>query len=114
MVVPVKWERRGPEKATTCSTHPEAPAGLVVLPGICGEEDEMSVVVENESQLAIHVTDRDPIVIGCDEEQVPTMDDCRVVREQHKAFRAQVDFEGRSDAQDDQRIVESGKKKGNG
>ena len=84
MVVPVKWERRGSDKAIACSTHPEAPAGLAVLPGICGEEEEMSVVVENESQLAVHVTDRDPIVIGCEETQVPSLDDCRVMREQGK------------------------------
>ena len=84
MVVPVKWERRGIDKAVACSTHPEAPAGLTVLPGICGDEEEMSVVVENESQLAVHVTDRDPIVIGCEESDVPSLEDCRMMREQSR------------------------------
>ena len=64
------------------------------LPGICGEEDNMCVVIENESPLAIHVTDQDPIVVGCDEDQIPSMDACRAVREQRKNFRKQADFKG--------------------
>ena len=31
-VVPVQWQLRGAEKVTECSTHPEAPVGLTVLP----------------------------------------------------------------------------------
>ena len=39
VVVPVRWNRMGTEKVTTCSTHPEAPADLVVLPGVCDAKD---------------------------------------------------------------------------
>ena len=55
MVVPVQWDCHGGEKAYACSTHPDAPAGLKVLPGICSGEERMSLIVENESQLAVHV-----------------------------------------------------------
>ena len=52
MVVPVKWERRGQQKAVACSTHPEAPVDLKTLPGSCVSDKCMSLVVQNESSYA--------------------------------------------------------------
>ena len=47
-VVPIIWSLNGASEITQCSTHPEAPAGLDVLPGCCSVFGEhMSVVVEN-------------------------------------------------------------------
>ena len=71
----------------------------------------MSLIVENESQLAVHVKDTDPIAVGCEEDLAPTMDECRAVQEQRRNFIRQMDFSDASGMQDDQRIVESDRKK---
>ena len=62
-VVPVQWARRGAVKFTECSTHPEAPTGLVVLPGTCDDKEFASVIVENEAALPLTVSERD--FLGC-------------------------------------------------
>ena len=46
-IVPVRWQVTGSERVTECSTHPDAPDGLRVLPGECFAVDTMSLVVEN-------------------------------------------------------------------
>ena len=46
--VSVKWEKNGRDKVEHCSTHPDAPYGLKVLPGLCDSSDTMLVMVENE------------------------------------------------------------------
>eukprot|EP00973_Karenia_brevis_P043163 5978497-Karenia_brevis.AAC.1 len=60
-VLALKWNGK---KFTEVSTHPEAPAGLVVLPGSCEASEYMSVVVENESPLNIALTGRDFVAVG--------------------------------------------------
>ena len=75
-VLPVKWKTQGRSRAAECSTHPDAPAGLTVLPGPCTNSECMSVVVENESPLPITITEHDFIAIGVSEEEVPSLDSC--------------------------------------
>ena len=69
-ILPVKWHKCSGAKITECSTHPEAPTGLVVSPGPCGTCEEMSVVVENEAALPITITEKDLLVIGLREDYV--------------------------------------------
>ena len=57
VVVPVKWNMRGASRVTECSTDPEAPAGLTVLPSYCDSKENMSLVKENESPLPITISD---------------------------------------------------------
>ena len=86
-VVPVQWNMMGTEKVTVCSTHPEAPAGLVVLPGVCDSEEFASIVVENESALPVTVSEKDLIAAGVDEGALPSLEECSAVHErQHKFF----------------------------
>jgi hypothetical protein len=68
-VVPVKWYRQGKERITECSTHPEAPEGLAVLPGYCDAGEYMSLVVENESVLPITVSEQDFIAVQAVQEE---------------------------------------------
>ena len=82
------------EPVTECSTHPDAPTGLTVLPGICNATDRMSVVVENESALPITVTDTDVIAVGVSEDDVPSLESCRVVCEKQASFAQSLDWEG--------------------
>ena len=71
-VVPVCWDRKHAE-GMKCTTHPEAQAGLSVLPGVVGEAEQMSLVVENESSLPITVVDNEVLAVGVEEEEIPTL-----------------------------------------
>ena len=56
-IVPVAWNEKIRKSVTECTTHPDAPTGLAVLPGTCDCETEyMSLVVENEGELPVTVT----------------------------------------------------------
>ena len=79
-VVPVRWQMKGTDRVTACSTHPEAPVGLTVLPGPCRSDEEMTVVVENESVLPITVTENDAIAVGAEEGIVPSLESCSLVQ----------------------------------
>eukprot|EP00973_Karenia_brevis_P023681 3263050-Karenia_brevis.AAC.1 len=59
-VLPLKWNGKILQEV---STHPRAPAGLIVLPGPCEAKECFSVVVENELPLPITVTERDFIAV---------------------------------------------------
>ena len=70
-----------------CSTHPEAPVGLKVIPGPCPvDKDSFSVVVENESPLPLTVSEQDFIAVGVEEGGVPTLAACREVLQHQKDF----------------------------
>ena len=71
-VVPIRWDKAPDAEFTECSTHPEAPPGIAVLPGTCNACEEMSVVVENEGELPVTLSEQDFLAIGAAEEDVPT------------------------------------------
>ena len=48
----------------------------MVTPGPCGTCEEMSVVVENEAPLPVTITQKDLLVIGVGEDEVPSLDEC--------------------------------------
>jgi len=90
-VVPIQWNCNSsavPNKVeiTECSTHPEAPAGLKVLPGLCDSAELMSLVVENEAMLPITVTERDDIAVGVGEGVIPSLEACTAVHEKQAQF----------------------------
>lgn len=89
--LPVRWERR---TAECCSTSREAPQGLEVCPGLCPDKEVMSVVVENGSPLSITVTESDKIAIGRDENEVPTLEDCKLVQVKQETFTRALDLAG--------------------
>ena len=67
-----------------CTTHPDAPTGLTVLPGECPKSKRMSICVENDSPLPITITERDRIAMGAQEGEVPTIESCAAVAEQRE------------------------------
>ena len=93
-VVPVKWNMCGQGKVTQCSTHPDAPQGLSVLPGMCDSGERMSLVVENEGVLPITITERDVLAAGVEEGILPTLDDCLAVLRQQVTFCKGLDWKG--------------------
>jgi hypothetical protein len=104
-VVPCFWTMSGAERITACSTHPEAPHGLVVLPGVCDSGDRMSIVVENESPLPVTVTEKDMLAVGVDEDGVPSLDACAAVQDDQRKFCRAMDWKGAG--ADTERIAES-------
>ena len=91
-VVPVRWTRRGAVSFTECSTHPEAPTGLAVLPGTCEDKEFSSVVVENESGLPVAVDETDLLAIGISEEEVLSLQECHDVLNKQNAFKRALDW----------------------
>ena len=75
-VVPLQWNLMRASSVSVCSTHPEAPVGLTVLPGICDSKEFASVIVENESALPVTVSDKDFIAIALEEGDAPLLDEC--------------------------------------
>ncbi len=106
-VVPVKWNMCGQGKVTQCSTHPYAPQGLSVLPGMCDSGERMSLVVENEGVLPITITERDVLAAGVEEGILPTLDDCLAVLRQQVTFCNGLDWKGGD--KDAIKVVESPK-----
>ena len=105
-VVPIIWQNPSCNAITECSTHPDAPDGLQVLPGICDSStSQMSIVVENESPLSITVTERDMIAAGANEEELPTLDTCTAIQAQQERFINALDWSGAG--HDEERIVSS-------
>ena len=80
---------------TVCSTHPEAPAGLAVLPGICDSKEFASVIVDNESALPVTVSEKDLIAIGLEEGDAPLLDECRAVHQKQDEFIRNLDWTGK-------------------
>ena len=93
-VLPVRWSRFGQPSVTFCSTHPEAPDGLEVLPGRCDSRDVMSLVVENTSELAVTVTESDYIAVGTEVDAVPTLDSCLELHRVQREFDRSLDWSG--------------------
>ena len=76
----------GNSESFHCTAHPEAPVGLVALPGECPAKKEMSICVENESPLPITITERDCLAAGTREEEVPTLESCALFQAQREKF----------------------------
>lgn len=91
-VLPVEWSRAS--SLEQCSTHPSAPAGLVVLPGPCSGSETMSIVVENESSLPLTITEEDRVAIGASEGEVPSLESLAVIQDRRAQFHAAVDWKG--------------------
>ena len=104
-VVPVLWQSRGDGKVLQCSTHPEAPTGLAVLPGPCDAGESMSLVVENASGLPITISEKDVLAAGVEEGELPTLEACAAVQDQQEKFCQALDWSGGS--KDEERIVAS-------
>ncbi len=92
-VVPIKWDRKT-SLACELSTHPEAPAGLTVLPGTFDFKETMSVVVENESTLPVQLVEGKPLVVGAKEEDVPELESCAAIQAQRQKFHSLIDWQG--------------------
>ena len=112
-VVPIQWNCNSSAvqnkvEITECSTHPEAPAGLKVLPGLCDSAELMSLVVENEAMLPITVTERDDIAVGVGEGVIPSLEACAAVHEKQAQFHQGLDWNGAG--KDTERQVESPEK----
>ena len=93
-VLPVVWRLSDVLKVSECSTHPQAPAGLTVLPGPCDEVCEMSLVVENESPLPMTITESDKIAVGLSEDDIPSLESCQLVDRQQETFCKALDWKG--------------------
>ena len=103
-VVPIKWSKpHGSPNVTTCSTHPDAPAGLVVLPGPCDSAEFMSIVVENDSSLPITLSERDKLAAGVGEGVIPSLDSCANVMIRQDRFSRGLDWSG--NGKDTERVV---------
>ena len=102
-VLPVQWNMGGAAKITECSTHPEAPVGLVVLPGSCDAEEHVSLLVENESELPITVTERDLIAAGVEEGVLPSLDVCASIQAKQESFCRAIDWTG--EGKDSEKVV---------
>ena len=85
-VVPVEWSVQPNSESFHCAAHPEAPVGLVALPGECPAKEEMSICVENESPLPITITEKDCLAAGTREEEVPTLESCALFQAQREKF----------------------------
>ena len=87
-----------PPVSGCCSTHPEAPVGLTVLPGEIDSEssarDRMSIVVENESPLPVTVTDQDAIAAGVEEGSLPNLESCAMMQSKQEEFQKALDWCG--------------------
>ena len=109
-VVPVVW-RNGInlKDIIECSTHPEAPNGLRVEPGTCPQKEHMSLIMSNESELAITVTEDDVLAVGLPEDDVPDLETCMTTGTQRHAFYEGLDWTLHGDAKDVIREVPSPK-----
>ena len=88
-----------------CSTHPEAPEGLVVLPGPCEAKEFMSLIIENESVLPITVSEQDFLAIGTGEGSVPPLEAYAEVQTTQEEFCRSLDWSGKD--QDIEKTIES-------
>ena len=105
-VVPIKWSKpHGTPNVTTCSTHPDAPTGLVVLPGPCDSAEFMSIVIENESSLHITISEQDKLAAGVEDGVIPSLDSCANVMIRQDRFSRGLDWSG--NGKDAQRVVSS-------
>ena len=52
----------------------------------------MSLVITNESVLPIYLADHDIIAIGMKEEEIPTLEECCLVKDRQEAFRSRIDW----------------------
>ena len=106
-IAPLIWHgtKEAKKNILDCSTHPDAPAGLAVLPGPCQPSEWISVVLENESPLPIQITERDFIAICTKEGETPTLDECALVHYQQQSFCKALDWSGQG--KDSQREVPS-------
>ena len=109
-MVPVLWNLMGTDRVAVCSTHPEAPTGLVVLPGVCDSGKYASIVVENESALPITVSEKDFIAAGVDEGALPSLEECAAVQRRQGEFLRNLDWS--SKRADTIKVVPSPKRDG--
>jgi hypothetical protein len=107
-VVPVRWNRPRKEVITECSTHPEAPQGLIVLPGLCEANEFMSLVVENDSELPVTFSEQDFLAVGVGEGSAPSLEAYTKVHAVQEEFCRSLDWDGTS--QDVEKTISSPKK----
>ena len=92
-VLPVHWNTERGE-SFQCSTHPNAPAGITVLPGICPPNQEMSLCIENESPLPVTITEKDQIAVAMSQEEMPTYEECAQLQGRREKFHSLIDWQG--------------------
>ena len=68
-VLPVEWHQKGRGVVRQLSTHPEAPVGLAVRPAAepLDISGRMSLIVDNEAEMPITVTENDYVAVGVEE-----------------------------------------------
>ena len=104
-ILPLRWNVKGAERVTNCSTHPDAPTGLAVMPGTCDAGEHMSVVVENESPLSITIAETDMIAIGVEEGTLPSLDAYAIIPAKQEKFGQSLDWSGAG--KDSQKEIQS-------
>ena len=80
-VLSVVWSRDDSKIDIQISTHPLAPDGLRVLPGTHPCDERMTILVENEFDIPVTVTEYDFIAIGAKEEDIPSAELCAAIME---------------------------------
>jgi hypothetical protein len=103
--VPVRWDRPRNEVVTECSTHPEAPQGLVVLPGPCEAKEFMTLVVENESPLPITISEQDFLAVGVGEGEIPPLEAYSQIHAAQEEFSRGLKWKGKG--KDEERMIDS-------
>ena len=91
-LLPVEWMTFPGVPLTVCSTHPDAPSGLEVTPGVCPDRKRMALKVENTSSLPVTITQVDRIAIGVEEGCVPEIAAYAKVQAKQNDFRTGVDW----------------------
>eukprot|EP00973_Karenia_brevis_P029344 4046520-Karenia_brevis.AAC.1 len=81
--------------------------GLKVSPGPCEAKQSSSVVVENEPPLPITITERDFVAVGCNQEEIPTLEACTRVLAAQDQFCQALDWSGVG--KDTEKVVSSPK-----
>jgi hypothetical protein len=106
--VPVIWTRPRNELVTECSTHPEAPPGLQVLPGTCEAKDSMTIVVENAGELPITISEHDYLAIGLGEDDIPSLDAYMQIHEKQEKFQSKIKWKKEEiKGKDEERKIDS-------
>ena len=93
-VVPITWDKTPDAEFSECSAHPEAPPGVAVLQGICHSCEEMNIVVVNEGELAVTISEHDLLAVGQAEDDVPTWEECAVLHGKREQFYKMIDGSG--------------------
>ena len=108
-VLPVEGHRKGKGGIRQLSTHPEAPVGLAVRPAAEPFEipERMSLVVANEAEMPVTITENDYVAVGVEEGTLPTLEECMSLRTHQEKFLDTLDWKG--SAADFERVIVSGR-----